>query len=698
LKEPQVISQLAVQHSLFIALCLIAMPILAIDTGTLDVGAITGEGWKLEGVNVEAIGLNQKKPQFSLSATKLTLPKPFHDLKLANVRCNDFTWDKAELHCNQGRVSVRSAYWQSPSSAFSFHFGTKQNTFKLTDVRLAGSRLSFEVQTMGPDWHCKLDAKQVSNALVDKLFQAHKTKAKAKLAQAKPGYLNLSGTISGRQQAVQKFDMQAEVEGLTDQAEDGKIATEHLQFTTHLAGKHTQKGNWFWHSDSKLLGGALYVDPVYLEAGKQPITLAAQGTWNGNSKLVEVQAFTYQHPAAGTLTGSANGYYRDGIKLNKADVALTSNALQGLLVTYINPFLTESPFTGMSVAGDVNATFTFNRHNLTATAVQFSNLNVRDEAGRVAIKGGKGSVNWSQNPLLTKQTELTWERLAIKGLPLESASLRFTSQANHFILADKVNLPFLNGAITVDQFRWRGNEQGEPDVAFAGALANVSLEQLSKVLGWTPLVGNISGQIPGVVYHDKTLKLDGELSMHVFDGAIKVNNLAASGLFGDFPQVSGDVAIDNLDLDQLTQKFEFGNITGRLSGNVNKLVLENWRPVTFFAWLGTPDDDDSSHKISQKAVKNIASIGGGGASDLVSRSLLGFFETFGYDKIGIGCYLHNGVCQMMGLEAAGQGYYLIKGGGLPRIDVLGYNPQVNWDVLVERLGRVVSPDTSAIIN
>jgi hypothetical protein len=156
--------------------------------------------------------------------------------------------------------------------------------------------------------------------------------------------------------------------------------------------------------------------------------------------------------------------------------------------------------------------------------------------------------------------------------------------------------------------------------------------------------------------------------------------------------MTADIEIQKLDLDQLTKKFEFGNITGRLSGYINTLELENWHPVTFFAWLGTPDDDDSSHRISQKAVKNIASIGGGAASDLLSRSFLGFFETFGYDKIGVGCYLHNGVCQMQGLEAIGEGYYLIKGGGLPRIDVLGYNPQVNWDVLVERLGRVASPD------
>ncbi|NOU23670.1 MAG: C4-dicarboxylate ABC transporter [Methyloglobulus sp.] len=665
------------------------MPITAVDKGTLDVSAITGKDWKLEGVTLAVIDLNQKKPQFLLSATKLTLPKPFNDLSLADIQCNDFTWDQYELHCNQGRASVRSAYWQSPTTNFSFHLSPKLNSFKLEDTRLAGSHLSLDAVMNGENWQGKVKAEHISNKLIDKLFQSKPLKQKQ--AHKKQGSLNLTGTFSGKQDTMQAFNFTAEVEGLTDQAEDGKVAVEKLNLLSQWEGKKA-KENWVWQSESKLLGGALYVDPVYLEAGVQPITLNAQGVWNNNTKKADIQTFTYQHPDVGVLSGSANAYYRNGIKFENVDVALKSNVLQGLLTTYINPFFTESPFTGMTVTGDVQANFNFIQQKLTNAAINFSKLNVNDEAGRLAIKNGNGLVNWSNDPMLTKRSELAWQQLTIKGLPLESAKLQFVSQANSFTLAEKIKIPFLNGSIAVDKFSWQDRKQDEPDVSFSGSLDNVSLERLSKALGWTPLSGNISGQIPGVDYRNKTLSLDGELLVKVFDGTVKVNNLASSDLFTDFPKVYGDVEVENLDLDQLTRKFEFGNITGRMSGYVNKLVLENWHPITFYAWLGTPDNDDSSHRISQTAVKNIASIGGGGATDLLSRSFLGFFETFGYDKIGIGCYLYNGVCQMMGLEAAGQGYYLIKGGGLPRIDVLGYNPRVNWDVLVERLGRVASPD------
>jgi hypothetical protein len=695
LKEPQVFCRNIINHSLFIALCLIAMPIRAVDTGVLDVGAIAGEGWKLEGVNVAVIGLNQKKPQFLLYATKLTLSKPFNDFTLANIQCNDFTWGRDEIKCNQGRASVRSAYWQSPATNFSFRLGPKLNRLKLEDARLAGSRLSLNVETHAENWQCQFSAKHIDNHLIDKLLQANAPKprsVKLKPANKKHGKLNLSGAVSGKQATLEAFSVIAEVEGVTDQTEDGKVAAEKLNLLTQFDGKKTKDDGWDWRSESKMLGGALYVDPVYLEVGTQPITLNAEGLWNNLTKQADVQLFTYKHPDAGILTGNGTAYYRNGIKVDKANVTLQSETLQGLLSTYINPFFTESPFTGVTVTGDLQANFSFIKQTLTDTSINFSRLQVKDEAGRLAIKEGTGAINWSDDPTQVKQSDLAWQRLTLKGLPLDSAKLRFTSQGNHFSLAEKVKLPLLGGSIAIDKFSWQGKKQDEPDVSFAGSVDNVSLEALSKTLGWTPLLGNISGEIPGIDYNDKILRLDGELLIRVFDGKIKVNQLAATGLFTDFPKVFSDVEVENLDLDQLTRKFEFGNITGRLTGFINKLVLENWHPVTFFAWLGTPDNDDSRHRISQKAVKNIASIGGGGASDLLSRSFLGFFETFGYDKIGVGCYLHNGVCQMMGLEAVGQGYYLIKGGGLPRIDVLGYNPQVNWDVLVERLGRVTQSD------
>jgi hypothetical protein len=176
-----------------------------------------------------------------------------------------------------------------------------------------------------------------------------------------------------------------------------------------------------------------------------------------------------------------------------------------------------------------------------------------------------------------------------------------------------------------------------------------------------------------------------------------IKKLASAGLFSALPQLYTDIEFDNLDLLAITKRFELGSIEGRLSGFALNVYLENWQPVTFYTWLGTPESDSGLHKISQKAVKNIASIGGRSAVDAISRSFLGLFDSFYYRKLGFGCYLYQGVCQLMGVAAAEQGFYIIKGGlWFPRIEVVGYNPRMDWDILVQRLARVVNTDEIVI--
>ena len=699
MKKQQVIC-----HSIFTLVILIALwPIAnnayASDTATIDAGIIAGEDWKMEGVSLTVIELNQKKPRFKLSATKLTLPKPFNDLALAKINCDDFTWGHDEVHCNQGKSSVRSAYWQSPTTSFSFHLSPKKNTFKLEDAYLVGSHLSLDAEVIGKNWQYKVNAKHITKNMIDKLIEIKALNLKpvqSTLAQVKQGNLNINGIISGHEHTVQQFNLNIEIEQLNGQTGEGEIAADNLNFAVHLEGKNLKDSEWDWHGEAKIMGGALYVDPVYLETRTQPIVLSARGLWSNNSQKADIQLFTYQHPDAGLLSGSATVHYRDGIQVNKANLSLKSDTLQGLLTTYINPFFSETLFTGVTVAGSMDANFSIIQQVLSDLSINFGKLNINDVAGRMAIKEGTGFFNWAVEPTEIKQSELAWQQLSIKGLPFEKAKMKFTSQANHFNLAQKVTLPILGGSIAVDKFSWHSKNQAEPDVIFAGSLNNMSMEQLSNTMGWMPLLGTISGQIPDVKYQNKTLSLGGEVKINVFDGIVKVNNLASSGLFSHFPRLYSDIELIGLDLDQITERIEFGTITGRLSGFINDLALENWKPVRFIAWFETPEDDDLAHTISQEAVKNIASIGGGGASNLFSGTFLRVFKTFRYDRIGLGCYLHKGVCQMMGMDPKGETYFLIKGGGLPRIDVLGYNPRVSWDVLVERLGRLSSSNNMIV--
>ena len=145
----------------------------------------------------------------------------------------------------------------------------------------------------------------------------------------------------------------------------------------------------------------------------------------------------------------------------------------------------------------------------------------------------------------------------------------------------------------------------------------------------------------------------------------------------------------NINLSSLTETFSFGEITGRLDGSINNLQFVSWSPVQFDAWFGTPENDKSKHRISQTAVDNLTQVGNGGAN-ILSKSFLKFFDSFGYDKLGLGCTLKNNTCKMRGVNRANNGFYIVKGSGVPRIDIVGFTDEVSWSVLTARLKRVVS--------
>jgi hypothetical protein len=182
----------------------------------------------------------------------------------------------------------------------------------------------------------------------------------------------------------------------------------------------------------------------------------------------------------------------------------------------------------------------------------------------------------------------------------------------------------------------------------------------------------------------------------VFDGYITLDNLKLEQPFSVVPRLQVDARVNNIDLKSLTRAFSFGEIDGRLDGRIDGLDMEAWSPVAFDARFATPADDTSRHRISQKAVDNISSIGGGGVSGALSRSVLRFFKNFPYDKLGISCRLKNGICEMGGVAPATNGYYIVKSRFLPpRLDVIGYADRVNWRTLVSQLVAVIGREDSA---
>ena len=257
-------------------------------------------------------------------------------------------------------------------------------------------------------------------------------------------------------------------------------------------------------------------------------------------------------------------------------------------------------------------------------------------------------------------------------------------------------IPLLDGRLVVDRFSIIQVPDGGKRLTFDGVLTPVSLQRLSRALGWPELAGKVSGVIPEVSYREGRLQVAGNLLVRAFGGDIVIRRLRVQDLFGIFPILNADLEFKDLDLEILTRTFSFGRITGRLEGVVQALQLEDWTPVAFNARFATPEDDDSRHRISQQAVDNISNLGGAGVSGALSRGFLRFFDDFGYKRLGISCRLQNGVCEMGGVSPAQNGYYLVEGGGIPRISIIGFNRRTDWQLLLDQLRAIGAADSPVV--
>jgi hypothetical protein len=224
-------------------------------------------------------------------------------------------------------------------------------------------------------------------------------------------------------------------------------------------------------------------------------------------------------------------------------------------------------------------------------------------------------------------------------------------------------------------------------------LEPIQLGLLAGAFGWPAFSGTLSGRLPLLQYDGDVVTVGGALTARAFGGDVELADLRLEQPFGRVPRLYGDLRLRRLDLTQVTDTFSFGLIQGELSGDVTGLEMVNWRPVAMDLHLYTPPDSRAKRRISQRAVENLASVGGGGAAAALSSGFMSFFEVFAYKRIGLRCVLENGVCRMSGAGPAGEsgfgeGYYIVQGSGLPRIDVVGYRREVDWSQLVRQLTQI----------
>lgn len=505
------------------------------------------------------------------------------------------------------------------------------------------------------------------------------------------------GRLSGRltvpvDRATTRIDADLRLSGLAFDTPDGSLAGAGLEVPLRLRYA-ADAAQTRVSVKGRLAAGELLVSPIYVAVPTAGIgfDIEAESLPEGRWRLPR-----WRWDDAGTLAA-------EGAATVNADgrvLALAARAdapdLAALRSRYLDGVLAPAGFGALQLTGRGQGVLAFDAEGLSALEVGLQQASAVDPVGRFSLSDTNGNLRWSRDAAVA-DSRIGWRAASLYGIGIEAGALAFRSQDGRLVLSEPLRAGVLGGHLRLDRLVWRPPRGAMPlRIEWGLALEAIDLARLSQQLGWPAFVGTLGGTLPNAVFEDNRVRFDGGLAMQLFGGEVRIDDLALERPFGVAPSLAADVRFQDIDLAPLTRAFGFGEITGRLDGRIRDLRLVDWTPVAFDARLLTDRAWDGPRRISQRAIQDISDLGGSGLIAGLQARLLRTFDDFGYDRIGIGCVLKDNRCTMSGLRKRGDGFLVVAGRGLPRIEVVGFRREVDWPTLVSRLKDATEGDTLRI--
>ncbi len=689
-----------------VAVCSVTL-VRAIENATFEVEHVEGAGWRAEGV---AIRLDVPAGGVGASATvaRLSLQSPEQTFTNVRIQCPVVDISTGSIVCDRARITgaFGALGTQALTGRIIYARSSGDLDLKLADLRLGRGSVSLSGALRQSGWETHVQLERID---IEPLLSLARQWRIPLPALTGTGHLSGVVAASGSGEVLERATVTATLSDLSASNEEGSLAAE--KFSMALQGTAAQsRGDWHFTADLASDRGQVYAQPIFLDLGLHPVRASARGVWRSDGGL-EVERFSLDHRDVAQGQGSARIQFDADQPLQVLKLQLSRLQFPGAYDAYFQPLLLDTGFKSMTTSGAIAGDIAIADGAPQKIDLRFDRVILDDGERNVVLRDLSGELHWldvkasaadsdddddgPDESQIAATSQLRWSGGTLLNLDIGASELKFTAQARQLRLLEPARIPVLDGALDLESFRVRN--AGLPNVAFIvdATIQPISVPQLCNAFGWPEFGGRISGSISKLRVRQRVATLGTTLQAQVFDGTVKISDLRLEQPFSDWPRFHSNIALQNLDLALVTSAFSFGQITGRLSGDINGLELFNWSPVAFDARLYTPSDDRSRHRISQRAVENIGSIGGGsaGVTAALSSGVLRFFDDFNYDRLGLSCRLENDVCHMGGVAPAPNGgYYLVKGKGLPRIDVIGGARRVDWPRLVQQLIAVTQSE------
>jgi len=339
------------------------------------------------------------------------------------------------------------------------------------------------------------------------------------------------------------------------------------------------------------------------------------------------------------------------------------------------------------------------------------NLQVRRATLRVK------SDKWQVGPVnLALPFRVRWPAATPEGISanipagvLAIESLRFGTESISVIKApvslwnntlkfdQPIRIPIYGGTIEIRNLAW-ANLIGDPQsFSLAIEAKDLQLQRLTESSGWYRFGGTLSGSIPKVEMAGNVVRSEGQIRIDVFGGHVQVSKTEIENPFSSLPAIKLDARFQDIHLEQASETFAFGRISGILQGTISNLVITNGQPSQMQADVYTVTGTDSSQWISVDALNKITILSSGEDGSLVYGGIAGLFDEFRYSKMGFKASLKNDKLTLRGVESKDGKEFLVVGSFLPpTVNIISHTREIGFSDLIKRLEQIQKSDKPQI--
>jgi hypothetical protein len=260
-------------------------------------------------------------------------------------------------------------------------------------------------------------------------------------------------------------------------------------------------------------------------------------------------------------------------------------------------------------------------------------------------------------------------------------------------MPESISLTLGGGQVVLGPINAQSLLQPQWHVQLPVRVQQLDLQQLPQEAQALPLAGIVSGDLPRVQFEAGHLTTEGELSVLLAGGQMRIFDIHGSNLLSAAPTLHGSLRTEQpLSLEQLTRLYPIGEISGTVDIVVTDLTMTAGELEALDLRFEVRERGGEQRGITLRALNNLLFTT---ASTQVAAGLFGVGDTYRlpYRRFGATATLRNDVLQLRGLYADRDGTeYFMQAPALGHgVSIVNRTPEhgTSFRAFVQRLRAII---------